>query len=185
MDWGPVLMTETASIYDALAALAITTHRVVNPRTIPGRVEVELDRDMWKEVDGHALGYLRLFGVRSQPKSAFRTNLIVVLTRVIVDNGIDLAVLGEHAFTEARRLPDWREEQAAKWPAARPHSGWSVQSGTYTDDGVSLYSITQYAIYQRANVGYLLQATGTTTVADRPRFGPVLDKVVPGVNFEG
>jgi len=178
-------MTDGPSIYDALGSIALSAHRVVNPRSIPGSVEVDLDQQIWRELDGHDASCLRLFAARSQqPVPGFRTNLIVVFTRVIVDTGVDLAVLGEHVFTDARRLPDWQEEQAVTWPRAQRHSGWSVQSGVYTDDGRSLYSVTQYALHQRANVGYLLQATGTTTLVERPLFGPVLDKVVPSVNFE-
>lgn len=173
------------SIYDALEAVAMSSHRVVNPRSIPGRVTVDLDPDLWGELDGGQAGYLRLFAARTQtPGSRFRTNLIIVLTRVIVDNGIELSALGEHFFSDSRLLPDWTEENTTKWPPAQRHSGWSVQSGTYTDEGLELYTVTQYALHQRANVGYLLQATGTTTTAERSVFGPVLDKAVPDVNFE-
>ncbi|MFI9503457.1 LpqN/LpqT family lipoprotein [Nocardia sp. NPDC052566] len=172
------------TIYEALGSVAISSHRVTNPRSIPGAVVIELDPDAWEELSGESSGYLRVYGLKSAEQSGFRSNVVVVLTRVIVNNGVDLADLVEHAFVDARRLPGWREEQAQVWPAANRHSGWSVQAGLYQSGEQSLYTVTQYAVYQRANVGYLLQATGTTAEADRSRYGSLIDKVVRSVNFE-
>ncbi|MFB8281728.1 LpqN/LpqT family lipoprotein [Nocardia colli] len=172
------------SIYPALESLALSTHRVADPSTIPGRVTLDLDPDTWAEIDGRNMGYLNVLAAQHEQPSQFRTNVVVVLTRVIVGRGIDLAGLIEHSFTDSRRLPGWTEEHAEVWPPADRHSGWSIQSGTYSADGQLLYTVTQYAVYQRGNVGYLLQATGTTTAEQTPVFGSLLDKVVRSVNFD-
>ncbi|MFE9578438.1 LpqN/LpqT family lipoprotein [Nocardia sp. NPDC006044] len=172
------------SVYAALESLALSTHRVTDPGTIPGRVTIDLDPDTWAEIDGRNAGYLNVFAVRHEQSSRFRTNVVVVFTRVIIGQGIDLSGLIEHSFTDSRRLPGWTEEQAEVWPPAGRHSGWSIQTGTYSADGRSLYAVTQYAVYQRGNVGYLLQATGTTTAEQASVFGSLLDKVVRSVNFD-
>ncbi|PXX70906.1 putative lipoprotein LpqN [Nocardia tenerifensis] len=172
------------SIYAALESLALSTHRVTDAGTIPGRVTLDLDPDTWAEIDGRESGYLSVFVAQHEQSSRFRTNVVVVFTRVIVGPGVDLAGLIEHSFTDSRRLPGWTEEHAEVWPPADRHSGWSIQSGTYSAEGQLLYAVTQYAIYQRANVGYLLQATGTTAAERIPVFGSLLEKVVRSVNFD-
>lgn len=128
-------MSGTTSIYTALNSVALGTHRVVNPRSIPGTVKVDADHDIWRELDGHAAGCLRLFTARTVlAGTGFATNIVVVFTRALVDNGVDLTPLGAHFFNESRGLPHWREEQAVAWPPAQRHSGWSMQSGTYTEE---------------------------------------------------
>lgn len=174
----------TLTIYEALGAVAINTTRVIDPATIPGSVAIDLDPDAWEELSGAEAGYLRVLALKSAEQTDFRTNLVVVLTRAIVSTGVTLSELIGHSFVDSRRLPGWSEEQAVLWPAANRHSGWSIQSGSYLSGEQRLYTMTQYAVYQRGNVGYLLQATGTTAAADRQRFGPLVDKVVRSVNFE-
>ncbi|MFC9432629.1 LpqN/LpqT family lipoprotein [Nocardia sp. NPDC057030] len=171
-------------IYAALESLALSTHRVTDPSTIPGSVTLDLDPGTWAEIDGRNMGYLNVFAAQHEQPSQFRTNVVVVFTRVIVGQGVDLAGLIGHSFTDSRRLPDWSEQHAEVWPPAGRHSGWSIQCGTYSAAGQLLYTVTQYAVYQRGNVGYLLQATGTTTVEQTPVFGSLLDKVVRSVNFD-
>ncbi|WP_405132915.1 hypothetical protein [Nocardia sp. NBC_01388] len=176
-------MSDTpASIYAALDAIAISTHRVADPRTIPGHIRIDLDPSTWIEIDGAEAGYLILAAVEDELPQQVRTNILVVLTRAIVDTSVDLFTVFDSAFAEARQLPGWTEDQAVIRPPAYRHSGWSFQSGTFAAGDLTLYTMTRYAVYQRGNVAYLLQATGTTE--DRARFGTLLDTIVYNTVFE-
>ncbi|WP_158607799.1 LpqN/LpqT family lipoprotein [Nocardia panacis] len=169
------------TIYAALSDLADSVYRVTDSATLPGRVSLDLDADTWVELDARQAGYLHVFARKPErPQPGFGTNIVVVCTRVILD--AELGAVLDHAFTESRRLPTWREERATRMPAANRHSGWTFQSGTYSDNARTLYTATRYAVYQRGNVGYLLQVTGTA--ADAPRYGTLLDRVVYHATLE-
>ncbi|MVU81594.1 hypothetical protein GPX89_30685 [Nocardia sp. ET3-3] len=174
---------QATTIYAALNSIAHQPHRIVDPSIIPGRILIDLDPTVWAEFDGRDAGYLMVFAAENEPPQQFRTNLVVVLTRAIVNSGVDLftTVIG-HAFTEARGLPGWEEERVLTCLPEYRHSGWSIQSGTYRADDLTLYTVTRYAAYERGNIAYLLQVTGTT--ADRSRFGSLLDDIVYNTAFE-
>ncbi|MEE3851758.1 LpqN/LpqT family lipoprotein [Gordonia sp. LSe1-13] len=144
--------------------MAVSMARVVDPQTIAGTVCLDAEMAAWQEVSsGRELGYLTTLVGPSDVLTTFRDNVIVVVTRFIVDSNVDVNDALDDAFTEARHFPHWSEQRAERFPVTDRDEGGTIQAGSYRDEGSGwLFTVTKYVFYQRGNVVYLLQCTGTT-----------------------
>lgn len=151
-------------IYERVRLMSVSMARVVDPRTVPGRIRLDLDLLGWHEDGDHReSGYLRLALADPSTTQAFRDNVFVAVTRFVVDCGIDVNDCLDEAFHEARLLPGWTEQQADRYPISGLNDGSTIQAGSFVDDNVGwLFTVTKYVLYQRSNVVYLVQCTGTT-----------------------
>lgn len=189
------------SIYDRLIRMAVTQARVVDPRTVTGSIVIDIDADRWlQDPTAGSLGYFGLY-VAKNPPTEFRDNVLLAVTRFVVDTDIDVSFLFYNIEREARALPEWMEQdtqfvQAEMDPtpalyaeAGRHESGCyegaALQSGCYRDpDAGWLFTATKYVAYQRANVVYLLQCTATSASQESETWRE-LTAVVRSARFEG
>ncbi|GAA3710287.1 hypothetical protein GCM10022238_26510 [Gordonia hankookensis] len=144
--------------------MSVTAAPVVDPRTIAGDIRIDAPASEWQEdPSGRQLGYLRTLIAPESPWASLRDNIVLVLTRFIVDHGVDVNDALDDAFNDARRLPDWSEHQAERFPITDRNEGGTIQAGSYRDESAGwLFAVTKHVLYQRGNVVYLLQCTGTT-----------------------
>lgn len=172
-------MSNEWSIYERLHRMAVSHARVVDPRTIAGDVRLDVDPARFRpDPSGFKLGFFALFSAYQGTETAFRDNVAVVLTRFIVDSTVDVNDLFDHAFVEARSLPDWTEQRADRYPITSRTQGASIQAGSFRDPaGQWLYAVSKYELYQRANVACLLQCTGTTSSEDVSTWTALIDAV--------
>lgn len=177
-------MTEIDTIYRRLDRMAVAQARVVDRRTIPGTVTVEIDGNQWRrEESGADLGYLDLY-VRNEPTGTFHDNVFVAMTRFVVDATVEVNGLFDDVFASARALPDWMEQRADRAPVSERTEGAALQSGCYRDrDHGWLYTVTRYVAYQRGNVAYLLQMSATTASQRSPDWA-ALTRIVQSVRFD-
>ncbi|MGK2317088.1 hypothetical protein [Gordonia rhizosphera] len=165
-------------ILDRLRRMAVSASRVVDERSIPGEVVIDLDAGCWRSTS--AAGYLRLFVA----DHCHDGTIAVVLTRFVVDHPIAVSGLIDHAFTETRSLPDWREQEATRTQPGFRTEGSSMQTGTYLGDDQIWFCALRYAAYRRGNVAYLLHATGTAPAAEPASFRASIAAAVSSVRFE-
>ena len=177
-----------SSIYRALDEVAISSHRVTNPRSIPGKIEDLPPSGQWAEVDHTPEGVLYAWR-RTEPHRlvrwrtrGYQSSISVALTRIIYDDQLAFSHVIDRGFDDARELPGWTETAArASWNPLLL-CNHSMQSGTYLDDtGNTLHTATAYTTYARGNVGYLLDVTGTTSAGDRD--GADLDILVSRIHL--
>ncbi|MBM7280151.1 LpqN/LpqT family lipoprotein [Gordonia rubripertincta] len=159
--------------------MAVSHARVVDPRSIAGVVQLDIDPARFHpDQSATQLGLFALFSAEQDHETGFKDNVAVVLTRFVVDSTVDVNDLFDHAFIEARSLSGWIEHRADRYPITSRTQGASIQAGNYQDPaGRWLYSINKYEVHQRANVGYLLQCTGTTISQQRSAWSELIDSV--------
>ncbi|MEE3850875.1 LpqN/LpqT family lipoprotein [Gordonia sp. LSe1-13] len=165
-------------ILDRLAQMAISASRVTDLETIPGEILVDIDAETWSSVT--APGYLRLF----LAGHGHDGTVAVVLTRFLVDHGVIVPDLLDHAFVEARALPAWDESEATRTQPGFRTEGSSMQAGTYIGDDATWFCAIRYAAYRRGNVAYLLHATGTAPAREGAAFRRAIAAVVGSVRFD-
>ncbi|WP_439031219.1 LpqN/LpqT family lipoprotein [Gordonia terrae] len=159
--------------------MAVVQARVTDPRTLAGDVRLEIGTaDYQTDQSGSELGLFSVFVAGRSADPGFRDNVVVVLTRFVVDATVDINDLFDHAFNAARAFNEWTEQRADRYPIGTRTSGATVQAGSYLDSsGRWLYTVNKYAAYQRANVAYLLQCTGTTASTDLTTRSTMIDTV--------
>lgn len=169
---------EHTPILERLERMAVSASRVIDDRSIPGDVLLDAADDIWRTAT--APGYLRLYIADHGGDGT----IAVVLTRFIVDHGSEVADLLDHAFVEARTLPDWQEQVADREPAGFRTEGATTQTGTYRSDDETWFCTIRYAAYRRGNVAYLLHATGSAPVREGDDFRRAIATAVRTVRFE-
>ncbi|AZG47193.1 LpqN/LpqT family lipoprotein [Gordonia insulae] len=159
--------------------MSVAAARVVEPRTIAGTIRIDAAQTDWQEdPSGKELGYFTTLVAPDSPLSPFRDNIFLVLTRFIVDHGVDVNDALDEAFTDARLLSGWTEQQAERFPITDRNEGGTIQAGSYRDQTAGwLFAVTKYVLYQRGNVVYLLQCTGTTASETADRWSALLRTV--------
>ncbi|MDL9947908.1 hypothetical protein QSJ19_20455 [Gordonia sp. ABSL11-1] len=165
-------------ILDRLERMAIAASRVTDERTIPGEILVDVDRDIWR--GANAPGYLRLFIADHGNEGT----IAIVLTRFVVDHGVSVPGLIDHAFVEARALPEWNENEATRTQPGFRTEGSSMQTGTYAGDEQTWFCAIRYAAYRRGSVAYLLHATGTAPAREGATFRRSIASAVSSVRFD-
>jgi len=165
--------------------MAVSHARVTDPRTVAGDVRLDIETAGFRpDPSGSQLGMFALFTTVQGIEPDFKDNLAIVLTRFVVDSTVDVNDLFDHAFVEARSLADWTEQRADRYPITSRTQGASIQAGSYRDSaGRWLYTVNKYEVYQRANVAYLLQCTGTTVSQDISTWSTLID-AVSSVRFD-
>ncbi len=172
------------TIYERLALMAVSYKQVTDKRSLPGVIAHAFPEERWVAADGADAGCIALFLDARPSNAVFRDNIAVIITRFIFDHGVKPADLIDHAYVDARALGSWREQSVKRWPAHGRHSGWALQTGTYTLDSQSLFAATAYVVHERGNVGYLMQTTATVLDAPVDAGGhPDLIAAVQTVNF--
>ncbi|MGC4960947.1 LpqN/LpqT family lipoprotein [Gordonia sp. DT101] len=166
-------------LYERVRLMSVAAARVIDPRTIAGDIRIDASALEWQEdPSGRQLGYLRILVAPESPLASFRDNIFLVLTRFIVDRGVDVNDALDEAFNDARRLSDWTEQQAERFPITDRNEGGTIQAGSYRDDSAGwLFAVTKHVLYQRGNVVYLLQCTGTTASETAERWSSLLRTV--------
>ncbi|MDY6807849.1 MAG: hypothetical protein SW127_02415 [Actinomycetota bacterium] len=165
-------------ILDRLAQMSVSASRVTDADTIPGEILVGVDEDTWSSV--LAPGYLRLY----LAVHGHEGTIAIVLTRFVIDHGVAVCDLMDHAFVEARSLPDWAESEATRTQPGFRTEGSSMQSGTYVGDDETWFCAIRYAAYRRGNVAYLLHATGTAPAREGEAFRRSIAAAVSSVRFD-
>ena len=140
-------------ILDRLTRMAVSAHRVTDPRSVPGEITIDLD-DAWQAAQSP--GCLRLFVAGNGCEGT----IAIVLTRFIVDHHTDLGALLDHAPVEARALPGWDEDDVVTTARGFRTEGASLQTGTYLDLGERRFCALRYEVFARGNVAYLVHTTG-------------------------
>ncbi|MGV9709991.1 LpqN/LpqT family lipoprotein [Gordonia sp. NPDC003424] len=166
------------TIYDRVALMAVSQARVIDGRTVAGKVHIDLDASWQEQLTDPEAGLLKTFIAADSMPGCFRDNVVVILTRFIVDATVDVNDLLDDAFAEARALPEWMEQRADRSPISDRTEGSTIQSGSFHDpDAGWLFTVTSYVLYQRANVVYLLQCTGTTASTTATDWSTVIKAV--------
>ncbi|MED5799676.1 LpqN/LpqT family lipoprotein [Gordonia sp. Z-3] len=165
-------------ILDRLAQMSVSASRVTDADTIPGEILVDVDDDTWSSV--LAPGYLRLY----LAGHGHDGTIAIVLTRFVIDHAVAVSELMDHAFVEARSLPEWDESEATRTQPGFRTEGSSVQSGTYVGDDETWFCAIRYAAYRRGNVAYLLHATGTAPAREGAAFRRSITAAVSSVRFD-
>ncbi|WP_238421024.1 LpqN/LpqT family lipoprotein [Gordonia sp. 'Campus'] len=157
-------MTLAWTLSDRLHRMAVSHARVTDPRSVAGTIHIDLDHAAYvRDPDAAHRGLLDLFIGTGPGGTDHRNNITVALTRFIVDSTVDVNDLLDHAFADLRRLTDWTETRADRYPIDNRTRGGSVQAGHYAGTtGDRRFLVHKHVIYQRANVVYLLQCSGTT-----------------------
>lgn len=145
--------------------MAVSYSRVTDERTLPGVIAHTLPG--WTVADGTDAGCIALVLGPQTSELSFRDNIAVICTRFVFNHGVKPADLIDHAYVDARALEDWREKTVRRWPAQGRHSGWALQTGTYTSGSANLFAASTYAVHERGNVGYLVQTTATVIDSSR------------------
>ena len=169
---------DATPILDRLERMSVVASRVTDERSIPGEVLADVDTDVWRSAN--APGYLRLFIADHGNEGT----IAVVLTRFVVDHGVSVPALIDHAFVEARALPDWHEDEATRTQPGFRTEGSSMQTGTYAGDEQTWFCAIRYAAYRRGNVAYLLHATGTAPAREGKGFRRSIAAAVSSVRFD-
>ncbi|GAC66758.1 hypothetical protein [Gordonia soli] len=148
--------------------MAVSSARVVDPDTVAGAVTVgPLPPGFVIDLGAPGMGLFDLFLGPPVAHGEFRDNVVVGLTRFVVDATVDVNDIFDDAFTEARGLPEWIEQRADRGLVGGRTQGATLQAGNYRDAaGRRLHTVTKYEAYQRGNVVYFLQCTGTTASDD-------------------
>lgn len=178
-DWRLVRLSENWTLYDRLERMAVSQSRVVDRRTLAGDIRIQMD-DIGYRADpsGAQLGLIGLYLEQQVSERGFTDNIAVILTRFVVDATVEVNDLFDHAFAEARALPDWTEQRADRYPISTRTQGATLQAGSYRrDTGTWLYTVNKFEVYQRSNVVYLLQCTGTTISMDLAKWSTLIDTV--------
>lgn len=159
--------------------MAVVRSRVTDPRTLPGDVRIEVDADDYRaDPSGTRSGFIGLYVAQQAPEEDFTDNVAVILTRFVVDATVAVNDLFDHAFAEARELPDWTEQRADRYPTSTRTEGTTLQAGSHRrENGSWLYTVTKLEAYQRGNVAYLLQCTGTTISTNLATRSTLIDTV--------
>ncbi|AZG48532.1 LpqN/LpqT family lipoprotein [Gordonia insulae] len=169
---------DATPILERLQRMAIVARRVTDELSIPGEVLIDVDTDIWRSAT--APGYLRLFIADHGNEGT----IAIVLTRFVIDHGVAVPDLIDHAFVEARSLPDWQEAEATRAQPGFRTEGSSMQTGTYVGDDQTWYCAIRYAAYRRGNVAYLLHATGTAPAREGAAFRRSIAAAVSSVRFD-
>ncbi|MFW0784152.1 hypothetical protein AAFP35_06485 [Gordonia sp. CPCC 206044] len=169
---------ETIPILDRLQRMAVSANRVVDERSVPGEILVDIDADTWRSAT--APGYLRLF-IADHGNDG---TIAIVLTRFVVDHAVVIGDLIDHAFVEARGLPEWHELEATRTQPGFRNEGSSMQTGTYVGDDQTWYCAIRYAAYRRGNVAYLVHATGTAPAREGATFRTSIAAAVSTVRLD-
>jgi hypothetical protein len=155
------------TVGELLAALGVEATPVYPE--MPGVPVASLDiRDEWEEVArewipaAYRAWALPAFEDATGPEAQWADNAVLMVWRL--SRPVDPMAVMRCAFTDSRRLPDWREFGGQ----ARDYDGFPSAAiiGSYFHAGLTLWSFTRYLIAGTSAGQYLLQLTVTTRLDD-------------------
>lgn len=148
---------DVGSVAEYLAVLGVRSIPV-HPDTVAAPLISLPVPPGWSEMSREVLpGAYRAWARPPEGDSTWSDNAVVLVSRL--DRKVDPEALLQHAFTDSRRMPGWREVQADTHDCVGFPS--AAVTGEYSVHEMELLAHTRYVLIDEGSVSYLLQVTIT------------------------